>query len=222
MVSAKASRVDDAYARLKADILHARIPPGHVAPEPEIALRMGMSRTPIRETLIRLEAEGLVELIPRRGARILPISASAMREIYDILTSLEPDAAARVALARHSAETLQPLHDATSDMEAALERGDLDAWAEADERFHRQLMALTGNRRLQQIVAQLNDQAHRARIITVRLREPPVRSTVEHRAILDALLAGDGPLTRTLFREHRERAAQELLAILENLRLTQL
>lgn len=58
------------------------LPPGYQAPEPELALRFGVSRTTIREALIRLEAEGLVELIPRRGARVLPIRADDMKEIY--------------------------------------------------------------------------------------------------------------------------------------------
>ena len=93
----KATRVSDAYDRLKAEILLGRMPPGFQAPEPEIALRLGMSRTPVREALIRLEAEGLVQLIPRRGARVLPVRAEDMREIYAILTALEPEAAAALS-----------------------------------------------------------------------------------------------------------------------------
>ncbi|MGR3749647.1 GntR family transcriptional regulator [Paracoccus sp. (in: a-proteobacteria)] len=222
MDSEKASRVNDAYGRLKSDILHARLPPGMFVTEPEIALRLGMSRTPAREALIKLEAEGLVELVPRRGARILPLVAEDMREIYQILTALEPDAAAEIARAGISSDNLELLQASTAEMEAALDRKDLDDWAEADDRFHRQLMQMTGNRRLIAIVAQLNDQAHRARIITLRLRELPVKSTEDHRAILDALTAGDEDMVRALFRTHRERAGAELLGILENLRFMQI
>jgi DNA-binding GntR family transcriptional regulator len=70
----KRSRVDDAYGRIKSEILENRMPPGFQAPEPEITLKLGMSRTPVREAPIRLEAEGPIGLIPRRGARVLPIS----------------------------------------------------------------------------------------------------------------------------------------------------
>lgn len=218
----KQTRVGDAYARLKEDIRSNLMPPGYQAPEPEIAERLGMSRTPVREALIRLEAEGLVELIPRRGARVLPIKAEDIKEIYQILTALEPDAAASLAERRPSAEELAPLRQATDEMAEALEAGDLDRWAAADDRFHITLLELHGNRRMHAFVSSMFDQAHRARIVTLRLRETPVRSTQEHREILDRLADGDVEGTRRVFRQHRERAATELLNLLENYRLPQL
>lgn len=218
----KSTRVADAYRQLKAEIRTNRMPPGFQAPEPEIAQRLGMSRTPVREALIRLQAEGLVELIPRRGARVLPVSHADMQEIYEILTALEPDAAASLAARAPSRSDLEPLSRATDDMERALGDGDLDRWAEADDRFHNALLHLHGNRRLLGIVSSLYDQAHRARMVTVRLRELPVRSTQEHRDILDRLGAGDVEGTRRVFRAHRQRAAAELLGILDNIRLPQL
>lgn len=215
----KTTRVADAYSMLKDEILSNRMPPGFQAPEPEIAARLGMSRTPVREALIRLQAEGLVELIPRRGARVLPIRAADMREIYDIFTSLEPDAAAAVARTRPTAAQLQPLTDATSAMEQALDANDLDAWARADDQFHRYLLHLQGNRRLGDILETLFDQAHRARMITLRLRDIPVQSTQDHRDILDGLRTGDPDRTYAMFRAHRARAAAELMNILENFKL---
>ncbi len=220
--AAKSSRVDDAYERLKDEIRTNRMPPGYQAPEPEIALRLGMSRTPVREALIRLEAEGLVELIPRRGARVLPIQADDMREIYEILTALEPDAAARLAARKPTDKELAPLERATRDMEIALEKEDLDTWAEADDRFHLALLELQGNRRLKSFVMSLYDQVHRARIVTMRMRGAPRKSTEEHREILEHLRKGDINATRRVFKEHRRRAAEELLSILEKYRLGQL
>lgn len=216
------SRVDDAYQQLKQEIRSNRMPSGFQAPEPEIALRLGMSRTPVREALIRLEAEGLVELIPRRGARVLPIRAEDMKEIYEILSSLEPDAAASLASRKPGAEELAPLTAATARMEEALAAGDRDAWAAADDAFHMSLLELHGNARLRDFVAALYDQAHRARIITLRMRNTPERSTEEHRQILSAIQAGDTEATRRVFREHRERAAREILDILESYKLSQL
>ncbi len=218
----KTSRVSDAYLRLKEEIRSNDMPPGFQAPEPEIAARLGMSRTPVREALIRLEAEGLVELIPRRGARVLPIRTEDMKEIYEILTALEPDAAAALAERKPSPEDLQPLIQATDEMEQALKDEDLDAWAAADDRFHIHLLELHGNGRLQAFVGALYDQAHRARIVTLRLRALPVKSTQEHREILERLAAGDADGTRKIFRQHRERAAKELLTLLDSYRLTQL
>lgn len=221
-VTVKHSRVDSAYDRLKQEILENRMPSGYQAPEPEIALRLGMSRTPVREALIRLEADGLVELIPRRGVRVLPVSPDDMREIYEILTALEPDAAALIASTRPDATRLEPLFAATQEMERAVAANDLEGWAHADDIFHRSLLELNNNRRLNAMVNTLYDQAHRARMFTLRLRDLPVRSTGDHREILEQMAKGNADQVRALFREHRERAAAELLAILEKFRLPQL
>ena len=123
IVSQKASQVDKAYGELKADILANRLPPGFQAPEPEFATRLGMSRTPVREALLRLQSDGLVELVPRRGARVLPISVDDMREIYEILTVLEPEAAAGLALREDKQSTFEALNPAVSAMEQALADG---------------------------------------------------------------------------------------------------
>lgn len=211
---AKTTRAADAYQALKQEIRANRIPPGAQAPEPELAERFGVSRATMREALIRLEAEGLVELIPRRGARVLPIRPDDMKEIYEILTALEPDAAAAVATQRPDEDALHPLITATDAMEAALETGDLDAWAMADDRFHLALLDLHGNRRLKGIVSALNDQVHRARMVTLRLRDLPHQSNEEHRAILDCFRKGDAEGARRAFCAHRQRAADELVAIL--------
>ena len=215
----KPTRVEDAYLRLKDEILQNRMPPGFQAPEPEIALHLGMSRTPVREALIRLENEGLVRLIPRRGALVLPVSAGDMREIYEILTALEPEAAASLASKKPDAGSLQELEAITLAMESALANGDLDAWADADDRFHRKLLAMHANNRMTNFVNTLFDQVHRARMTTLRLRKPPEQSTREHREILDHIIAGDVEKARKSFRAHRERAADELLSILESYRL---
>lgn len=218
--SMKTSRTDDAYAKLKAEILENRLPPGFQATEPEIALRLGMSRTPVREALLRLEADGLVAMKPRRGARVLPLSIDDMREIYEILTALEPEAAAELAKRRPDARELKPLSDATNDMEKALGNNDLDAWAAADDRFHRELLVLHDNKRLTDFVMSMFDQAHRARMITLRLRKPPKQSTQDHRDILRAIENGEVEDAREIFRRHRKSAAAELLGLLETYRLT--
>ena len=221
-VSVRNSRVEDAYDRIKAEVLSNRMPPGFQATEVEIAERLGMSRTPVHEALIRLSAEGLIEVRPRHGAVVQPIEPDDMREIYEILTALEPEAAASLAARCPGKEELAPLEEATAEMERALEAGDLDTWAEADERFHRILLDLYGNRRLAQFVGLLLDQAHRVRMVTLRMRETPRASTFEHRAILRALADCDPEGTRRAFRNHRNRAAHELMGVLAEYRLSHL
>lgn len=220
--SNRLTRVNAAYERLKADILDNTLPPGFMAPEPDIAARLGMSRTPVREALITLQGEGLVELIPRRGVRVLPISANDMREIYELLTLLEPEAAADVAGQADNAATVAALDDSTTRMEKALRAGDLETWARADDEFHRELLRAKGNQRMLALVNNLFDQAHRARMVTLRLRALPWQSTEEHRAILTAITAGNARQARSIFRRHRQRAANELLGVLEQSRLSNL
>ena len=211
--------VDQAYRVIRQRILDNVYPAGYRALEREFAEELSLSRTPVREALLKLQAEGLLELIPRHGARILPVSAGDMREIYAVLTALESMAAEIVTRRRPSAAELKPLIEASRDMTVALKADDLAAWARADEHFHRQLLELAGNATLIQTVQLLWDRAHRARMVTLRLRPRPVHSTREHNAIVDAIRAGDPEATVRLYRAHRQRASVELLAILERARL---
>lgn len=215
--SSKPTRADDVHRTLKEEIMHNRLPPGSQATEPELSLRLGVSRTTIREALIRLEAEGLVKMIPRRGARILPLLSEDMREIYQILIVLESEAAADLAARKLGSDDLAQLQSATDEMSKALEDGDLENWAEADDRFHRAFLDLHGNRRLANIARGLSDQAHRARVNTLRLRQIPEVSIEEHRKIIQAIKDADPDAARQAYRAHRERAAQEIMTILEKL-----
>lgn len=216
------SMVDMAYEQIRRRILDNAWPPGYSALEQEVALALGMSRTPVHEALTRLQSEGLAELIPRHGMRVLPVSPNDMREIYQILTALECMAAELLARRKPSAKDLKPLVDATKAMDRALKSGDLDAWAAADERFHAHLVDLAGNRQLQATVLNYWDRAHRARMFTLRLRPKPVNSTKEHLQMVDRLLAGDAAGAAAVTRAHRERASAELLAIFEHFKLAQL
>jgi DNA-binding GntR family transcriptional regulator len=181
-----------------------------------------MSRTPVREALMRLSNDGLVEVIPRHGMRVLPVSPADMVEIYEILTALECMAAELLARRKPSAAELKPLVDATKAMDRALKAQDLDAWAMADERFHAQLLDLAGNRQLQATVMNYWDRAHRARMFSLRLRPTPVNSTKEHMEMVERLLAGDMDGASKVTRSHRERASKELLSIFERYKLAQL
>jgi DNA-binding GntR family transcriptional regulator len=210
------SLVDAAYRTMRVKILDNEWAPGHRALEQELALELGVSRTPVREALIRLAQEGLVEVVPRHGMRVLPVSAADMNEIYQLLGSLEATAAEMVAQRKPAARDIAPLEAASRAMDAALKTGDLDAWAQADERFHRHLVELCGNRLLAATVY------NRARMFTLRLRPLPVHSTREHRDLVRALRKGDAAVAREIHRAHRERGRLELTSILERYKLAQM
>jgi DNA-binding GntR family transcriptional regulator len=216
------SMVDLAHQQIRQRILDNAWPPGHRMLEQEVALALGMSRTPVREALVRLQAEGLVEVVPRHGMRVLPVSPTDMREIYEVLTALECAAAEALARRKPSDKELRPLVQATDAMDQALAADDLEAWARADELFHAQLVALAGNRLLQATVMNHWDRAHRARMFSLRLRPKPVNSTREHRALVERIRAGDAEGAARENRAHRERASRELLAIFERFKLAQM
>ena len=220
--AAPTSLVDEAYEQIRRRILDNAWPPGHRALEQEVALALGMSRTPVREALLRLQGEGLVEVIPRHGMRVLPVSPNDMREIYQILTALECMAAELLARRLPSDKELEPLVADTKAMDKALKADDLGAWAAADERFHAHLVDLAGNRQLEATVLNYWDRAHRARMFTLRLRPKPVSSTQEHMLMVERLRAGDPEGAARVTRAHRERANRELVTIFEHFKLAQM
>lgn len=220
MKNEKITRVNDAYLKLKNEIAENRMTPGNPMLEQEIAEYLGMSRTPVREALLRLEAEGLVEVVPRRGVKILPVSKDDMKEIYEIFLSLEPLAAAGLAKRKDlSKKDFKELEKATDDMERALEKDDLDAWAEADYRFHTKIIEMHGNKRLINILDMLRNQTHRVRLLTRGLREKPTKSVEDHRKILSYISNGDSEKAYDSFKKHRERTVKEIMAILDKLQL---
>jgi len=204
------------YARLKQQILDNHYAPGAQILESAVAAELNASRTPVREAFVRLQQEGLLEIVPRHGVRISVLSPGDMREIYDVLMSLEPTAVELLAARCPGRAEIAALIDACDAMEAALAgEVDLAAWAAADEAFHLNLARLCGNRRLAAMIMQVWDQAHRARMYTLKLRPPPRKSTAEHRAVVDAILAGDVERARDLYHAHRRRGGSELLDIIQ-------
>lgn len=216
------SLVERTYQEIKQRIMGNFYPPNLRVLEQDLAHQLGVSRTPVREALIRLQNEGLVEVQPRRGMRVIPISPDDMREVYEVLMCLESQAAERLAERRPSEAELEPLMSAVEDMERALERGDLESWAESDQRFHRLLLELAGNSRLSAMALTVFDQVHRARMATLRIRPLPRQSNKDHRALVEAVLEGDGRKAAELHRAHRQRAMRLLTELLERYNLSEL
>src|SRR5690242_4576391 len=106
---------DTVYRGVKSKILDNTFPPGFHILEQELASMFGVSRTPVREALVRLESDGLVDVVPRHGMRVLPLSLSDMKEIYEILSSLESKAAELAAQRHLPPAAVEPLDRAAHD-----------------------------------------------------------------------------------------------------------
>ena len=215
----KPSLVEGAYDALKEAIRNNVFAPGYQGSEGEIASRLGMSRTPVHEAVIRLQEEGLVRVLPRRGVVVCAISPDYMREIYGVIIALE--SASSELLAEKPGDERGPIADEldglNARMRSALAADDLDEWAKADERFHQLLVERSGNGRLARMFGTIMDQSHRARMLTLRLRPKPTSSVREHRAIVDAIRRGEARTARERAKQHRVAARDKLLPLLTQL-----
>ena len=228
VVSARAQRgervslVERAYEKVRRRILDNEYQPAQQVLEHELAADLGMSRTPVREALVRLQNEGFVQLIPRHGMRVVPLSLADLRDMYEVLTALEMTAVERLVRSERTKWTLAPLEQALDDMDKALDEGNVDTWVKADEHFHRTLIELSGNARLAAMAFSVWEQGHRARMMTVRFRTSLQQSNQEHRALVDAIRRGDLEDARAQHVEHRGRTSREIVKILEQTRFGRL
>lgn len=211
------SQSQRAVQQLREMIITNQLPAGSNVLEPELAQMLNMSRTPIREAAIILEAQGLVEIKPRRGIRIVPLSPEDMEEIYSILTELESLAAYKAAEAGISNADKSEMESLLDEMEDALKKDDRKRWAIADDKFHRKLVSLTNNKRLQSIVATYSDQVQRARMMTLFIRPAPHRSNTDHRKLVEAIAARKPDKARNIHHAHRKSAKELMIKLIKDL-----
>jgi len=209
------SNTQQAVATLKELILSNQLASGSNHLESQLAERLGMSRTPVREATLILEAQGLVEVKPRHGVRVLPIFAEDMAEIYDILTELESLSAELAANRKIPEKEFTSAKHAIRNMDKALSQDNLEEWAAADEVFHSELVRLGGNNRISHIFQTYSDQVRRARKITLNLRPKPTKSNDDHRKVLEAIQNRKPKKARKLHREHRVQAKHMILSLLK-------
>lgn len=184
---------------LRQRIFRRELEPGSWIDELKIAEELGISRTPLREALKVLAAEGLVTMKVRRGAYVTEVSDKDLADVYHLLSLLESDAAGVVA-ERASTEQLDELRALHAELEAATD--DRDRFFAINERFHMRLLEMADNRWRQQMVTDLRKvmklNRHNSLLKTGRIGE----SLSEHRAIMAALSAHQGPQATQRMREH--------------------
>lgn len=220
--SPRVSYTETAYQEIRRRILDNEMPAGFQITEQDVAKLLNMSRTPTREALLRLAQEGLIEIWPRHGMKVRYISVNDLREIYEILTALE--AAAVGLAARHGVtdEKVAQMRANIAEMDEALKRDDLKAWAASDLKFHRLLAEASGNERLVEAVDIYHGQAHRLRMMTLRMRPKPLMSNRDHEAVVEAIANRDDEAAERIHREHRERSGKMLIDLLVEHQITSL
>ena len=195
-----------AYDYVKARLLDGRFAGGTLLSENEIAQRLNVSRTPVRQAFVQLEAEGLLELYPRRGALVVPISPSEAEDVFEARLLIEHHAARRAAAhgAGALAELAAALRDHIADQQDALAGdGASAAFAWSDRAFHRAIVEAGGNRLLTRQYDGLRDRHQRIAAVTIA-RDPSriERFIAEHREIAEAFAAGDAERAAELLGAH--------------------
>lgn len=193
------------YERLRAGILNGEFPPETWLREEQLAADFQVSRTPVREAIRRLEAEGLVRVFPRRGALLTGLALEELDEVYDLRAALETLAASR-AIGRISEDELQRARAALDEARAALARGDLEALIAASDAFHAVVYRASHSVRLWTMIAGLSDVIRRYRTASLSVAHRAVSVIEEHAQLLEAIQRGDRDAVVRLMAAHVEHA----------------
>ncbi len=203
-----------AYEFLKASILEGRFNPGERLTEEHLAKELGISRTPVREALHKLESEGLIKPLATRGFIASPDSKEEIRELFEIRAVLE-GYALRVICGRLTGPLLGQLEEAVASAEEALGRGSLDEVFRWNTRFHDTLHELiTDKHRLYHQMVTMRQYVLRYRKNTLQYPDGGRRTVEGHRKILLALRLRDPDLSERLMREHIEQSMRDALQFL--------
>ena len=204
-------RADHAYERIKADIFEFRLLPGDRFSEPEIALRLGVSRTPVREALLRLAREGYVTVAPRSGWQVRPLDFKTFDDLYDVRVILET-----AAIRKLCEMTPQPALDALRTAWLAPRSQwlmDAGTVARLDEAFHATLVAATGNAELARLHSDVSERIRIIRRLDF-LKPDRIRVTYqEHAQILRHVLRRQADSASLLLRSHVTASKAEVRKI---------
>ncbi|CPR13471.1 GntR family transcriptional regulator [Mycobacterium bohemicum DSM 44277] len=200
-----ASAKDRALEFVKTQVLTGAFPGGELISEGDVATALGMSRTPVREAFLRLEAEGLLRLYPQRGALVVPVSPDEVREVIEARWVLEQFAAAKVVERGPAAcaAVFERLAGELARQRDAVEAADWVRFLEADRAFHAVTLEESGNAILRGFYSSLRDRQMRM-IGESALRDPGRTAGImdEHRGIAEALRDGDLARAREAVRAH--------------------
>jgi DNA-binding GntR family transcriptional regulator len=195
---------------LREAIISGVLKPGERLMEIQLAEELGVSRTPVREAIRKLELEGFVIMIPRRGTYVADLSIKDINEVFEVRTSLEV-LAAGLATERITDDELEKMERLLVHIGEYIEKGDMDKIVEADSQFHDILYQATRNDRLVQIISNLREQLTRFRSISMAYPGRLKNTLEEHSRLVEALAARDQQLAERLATEHMENTEQTLL-----------
>lgn len=195
---------DVVFKTLRRGILTGELKPGERLMEIHLANRLGVSRTPIREAIRKLELEGLVTMVPRRGAEVANITEKNLKDVLEVRQALE-SLAIELACERISEEAKDSLKEKLDQVESAVRTGDTGAIASADVAFHDAIVEASGNARLIQLVSNLGEQMYRYRFEYIKDVSKHSQIMSEHRIMYESIME-----------KNKEKAAQIVKTHIDN------
>ncbi|MBR5510321.1 MAG: GntR family transcriptional regulator [Lachnospiraceae bacterium] len=197
------------YESIREDILSGRYEQNTELKEAAIGAELGVSRTPVREALRQLELEGLVRIIPNRGAYVNMITAKDVQDIY-VLRSVLEGLCAKWATEYITKEQLDDLEETLCLSEYHTRKGNYEKLWELDSQFHEQLYSAANSRILNHILSDFHDYVKRVRKATIASEGRSVKSTEEHRAIFEAIRDKDAIRAEVLAKQHVKRTIESI------------
>lgn len=204
---------DLVFEAIREAIITGSLTPGDRLMEIQLAETLGVSRTPVREAIRKLELEGFVVMIPRKGAYVADISMKDIADVFEIRAALE-GLAAQLAAERITDEEIEQLERLLVEIGRCIEEKDVAALVAADTRFHEMLYRASRNDRLQQILTLLREQIQAFRARTLAHKERMRIALEEHRGLVEAVTQRDPELARRLAQEHIESAENSLMNLI--------
>jgi DNA-binding GntR family transcriptional regulator len=195
---------DQALTVIREGIVSGDLAPGGIYSATAIATQLGVSASPVREAMLTLVNQGLMEPVRNRGFRVLPLDSSDRREIYEIRMMLEIPAMVSLAGNEEIKKRYKEFRSIAKDMVKAGHDGDLVGYLDIDRKFHLELLAYTRNQRLLELVDGLRDQTRLYGLRHLSESGTLTHSTEEHLAILDAIVGDDANKIRDLMESHFE------------------
>ena len=207
---------DVVFNTLRDAILTGKLVPGERLMENQLADKLGVSRTPVREALRMLELENLVELVPRKGAQVLDMSEKDITNILEVRSALE-GLATSVACKKMSKEDLQQLKNMEVDFEKAVADNDVERFVDIDEDFHDLIFSATENDKLINIFRNLRIQLYRYRMAQAKNNDTSMSTIVaHHRSIIRAIENHDAEEGASIAQGHIKSQTESILRFVRN------
>jgi len=196
---------DVVFENLRGAIVEGKLKPGQRLMEVQLAEQLGVSRTPVREAIRKLELEGLVVMLPRKGAYVANMSLKDVIDVLEIRASLE-GLAASLSAERITDEDINTLETIVEEFENNVDESNVEALLKKDVEFHECIFKSTNNEKLHQLINSLWEQVYRFRVTYVSDYDSTVNIVEEHKMILDAIKRGDSEMAKKYAMEHIQKA----------------